>query len=143
MSGRLADEVDATVTALVEAEVEHQHRLLASWLGSPAQPEVLDALRACLTRDFAMVTVGGQVVRRSAVLDELAGAGHAHPGLRILTSEVTLVARLGDAVLVRYLRTHVEHRHTSSRQVSALLQADEQAPHGLRWRYLHETAIPE
>jgi hypothetical protein len=127
----------------IEKEVEHQHQLLATWIGSTAQPAVLDALRASLTADFSMVTVDGDVVDRQALLDGLAGARNARSGLRILISEVTVALELGDTVLTRFLQTHVEHRHTSSRRVSALLSADEYAPHGLRWRHIHETPIPE
>jgi hypothetical protein len=127
----------------IEKEVEHQHQLLATWIGSTAQPAVLDALRASLTADFSMVTVDGDVVDRQALLDGLAGARNARSGLRILISEVTVALELGDTVLTRFLQTHVEHRHTSSRRVSALLSADEHAPHGLRWRHIHETPIPE
>jgi hypothetical protein len=135
--------MDDQLVTEVEKEVEHQHQLLATWIGSAAQPAVLDALRAAHTADFSMVTVDGQVVDRQALLDGLAGARNARPGLRILISEVTVAVELGDTVLARFLETHVEHRHTSSRRVSALLSADQHAPHGLRWRYIHETPIPE
>ena len=38
------------------AEVEQQHQLLATWIGSSAQPAVLDSRRAAHTADFSMVT---------------------------------------------------------------------------------------
>ncbi|WP_028927420.1 nuclear transport factor 2 family protein [Pseudonocardia acaciae] len=127
----------------VEAEVVEQHRLLAAWLGSAAGPEVLDELRDAHTDDFSMVTTDGQALSRAALLDGLAGARNATPGLHILISEVTVVAELGDAVLARFLETHVAHGHTSSRRVTVLLQLDEKARNGLRWRYLHETPIAD
>ncbi|MDT7751204.1 MAG: hypothetical protein QOD96_4866, partial [Pseudonocardiales bacterium] len=46
-------------------------------------------------------------------------------------------AELVDAVLVGFLETHVQHGHTSSRRVTALLRSERNAPHGLRWRHLH------
>ena len=127
----------------VVAEVERQHRLLACWLGSQASGEVLDELRAAHTADFSMVTVEGQVLTLDELLEGLSGAVNSRPGLRILISNVTVVAEFPDAVLTRFLETHVAHGHTSSRQVCALLQRDEQSTHRLRWRYLHETLIAE
>ena len=123
----------------VVAEVERQHRLLASWLGSAAEPGVLDELRAAHTADFSMVTADGHVLHRQGLLDWLAGAGNSRPGLRILISDVTVVTELDGAVLARFLETHVEHRHTSSRRVSALLRRDRTA---LRWAHLQETLLP-
>jgi hypothetical protein len=125
------------------AEVEQQHQLLATWIGSSAQPAVLDALRAAHTADFSMVTVDGHVLGRQAALDGLAGAANSRPGLRILISDVTVAAELVDAVLVGFLETHVQHGHTSSRRVTALLRSERNAPHGLRWRHVHETPIPQ
>jgi hypothetical protein len=67
----------------------------------------------------------------------------SRPGLRILISDVTVAAELVDAVLVGFLETHVQHGHTSSRRVTALLRSERNAPHGLRWRHVHETPIPQ
>jgi hypothetical protein len=123
----------------VVAEVERQHRLLAGWLGSAAEPAVLDELRAAHTAEFSMVTADGQVLHRQGLLDALAGAGNSHPGLRILISDVTVVTELAGSVLVRFLETHVEHGHTSSRRVSALLRRERTA---LRWAHVQETPLP-
>lgn len=127
----------------VVAEVERQHRLLASWLGTSAQPDVLEALDVAHTSDFSMVTADGRSVGRQALLAALAGASNARPSLRILIGAVREVADLGEALLVEFLETHVEHGHTSARRVTALLQIAEDAPNGLRWRHVHETPVAE
>jgi len=123
----------------VVAEVERQHRLLASWLSSTAGPSVLEALRAAHADGFSMVTADGHVLDRPALLDWLAGAGNSRPGLRILTSDVAVVADLDGSVLVRFLETHVEQGHTSSRRVTALLRRDRTV---LRWAHVQETPLP-
>ncbi|HEX4248136.1 MAG TPA: hypothetical protein VH008_09725 [Pseudonocardia sp.] len=123
----------------VAAEVERQHRLLASWLGTVAEPGVLAEPEAAHTADFSMVTVEGHVLHRPALLDWLAAAGNSRPGLRILISDVTVVVELEGAVLAGFLETHVEHRHTSSRRVTALLRRD---PTALRWAHVQETPLP-
>ena len=124
---------------LISTEIDRQHELLARWLGSEAPREVLDELRAAHTDDFTMVTTDGQPLDNTALFDALAGARNARPGLRILTSQVELVAELGEGLLARFLETHVDHGHTSSRRVTVLFRIE---PGGPRWRYLHETAIP-
>jgi hypothetical protein len=132
------------VSYQLQAEIEEQHRLLAHWLGSPAaEPADLDALDAAHTDDFSMVTAEGRVLTRDALLESLAKSANSRPGLRILVSDVELVAELGDAVLARFLETHVEHGHTTPRRVTAVLDVDERARHGLRWRHLHETLLAE
>jgi len=123
----------------VAAEVERQHRLLANWLGSTAEPRVLEELRAAHTAEFSMVTTDGHVLHRRELLDWLAGAGNTRPGLRILISDVTVVAELDGAVLAGFLETHVEHGHTSSRRVTALLRRERTA---LRWAHVQETPLP-
>lgn len=127
----------------LQDEIEEQHRLLARWLGTAADPAVLDALDAAHTDDFSMVTAEGRVLTRSALLEWLAKAVDSRPGLHILISDVELVADLGHAVLARFLETHVEHGHTAPRKVTALLLVDDRARHGLRWRHLHETLLAE
>jgi hypothetical protein len=132
------------VSYQLQAEIEEQHRLLAHWLGSPAaEPADLDALEAAHTDDFSMVTAEGRVLTRAALFESLARSANSRPGLRILVSDVELVAELGDIVLARFLETHVEHGHTTSRRVTALLCVDERARHGLRWRHVHETLLAE
>ncbi|SDW28344.1 hypothetical protein SAMN05421504_101153 [Amycolatopsis xylanica] len=118
----------------IEAEVVRQHDLLAAWLGSRAEDSVLADLRAAHTADFMLVTVSGEVLDREALLTALAGAANAQPGLRIEIAEVVIVARLDDAVLVRFLETHVLGEQRTARRVSALLR-----PGG--WAYVHETAV--
>ncbi|WP_370948760.1 hypothetical protein AB5J62_14715 [Amycolatopsis sp. cg5] len=118
----------------IAAEVVRQHDLLATWLGSRADDSVLADPRAAHTADFTLVTVSGEVLDREALLAALAGAANVQPGLRIEITEVTVVSRFGEAVLVRFLETHVAGEHRTARRVSALLR-----PEG--WAYVHETAV--
>ncbi|MFD8497207.1 DUF4440 domain-containing protein [Amycolatopsis sp. NPDC059657] len=122
----------------IAAEVVRQHDLLAAWLGSRAEETVLADLRAAHTDDFTLVTVSGEVLDRETLLTALAGAACAQPGLRIEITEVTVVARLDDAVLVRFLESHVLGEQRTARRVSALLRPDGDA---LRWAFVHETAV--
>ncbi len=120
----------------VEDTVVRQHRLLAEWLGSRADQAVLDELGAAHTADFTLVTVDGDVLDRDTLLAALAGAAGTQLGLRIEITDVTVVARFSDAVLVRFLETHVMGEQATARRVSALLRSGD-GP--LRWAYVHET----
>jgi hypothetical protein len=117
--------------------VVRQHDLLAAWLGSRADQAVLAELRDAHTADFTLVTVDGQVLDRDTLLAALENAANAQPGLRIEITDVTIVAQLDDAVLVRFLETHLVQEAATARLVSALLRADSDT---LRWAYVHETA---
>ncbi|HKN52421.1 MAG TPA: DUF4440 domain-containing protein [Amycolatopsis sp.] len=120
----------------VEDAVAHQHRLLAEWLGSRADQAVLAELRAAHTADFTLVTIDGEVLDRDTLFAALEAAAGAQPGLRIDITDVTVVARLEDALLVRFLETHLRREQATARRVTALLRSGE-GP--LRWAYVHET----
>ena len=131
------------MTSDVVAEVEQQYQLRARWWGMSAQPAVLEALRSSYTHDFSLMNSAGRIIDRLEYMDALAGTAHSRPGLEIRTSEVSVVVELSGAVLVRFLETETEeHGRTLSRRVSALLLAASDAPHGLRWRHVQETTIP-
>lgn len=116
-----------------------QHRLLARWLGSRADPVVLDELMAAHTPEFTLVTVDGQVLDRDTLLAALAHGAGSQPGLRIEITDTTVVARLADGgVLIRFTETHLLGRQASARRVSALLRSGDGV---LRWAYVHETEI--
>jgi len=77
-----------------------QHRLLASWLGFDRRsPRCSRSYAPHTPPRFSMVTTDGHVLHRRELLDWLAGAGNTRPGLRILISDVTVVAELDGAVL--------------------------------------------
>jgi hypothetical protein len=118
--------------------VVRQHDLLAEWLGSRADQAVLAELRDAHTADFTLVTVDGQVLDRDTLLAALESAANAQPGLRIEIADVTIVSQLSDAVLVRFLETHLLQETATARRVSALLRADGDV---LRWAHVHETMI--
>ena len=113
--------------------VTHQHRLLAKWL-SGADGTVLDELRAAHTDDFTLVTMTGEVLDRDTLFSVLEGAAGAQEGLSIEIGDVTVVTRMGDAVLVRFLETHLVRGQATARRSTALLW-------GGRWAYVHETAV--
>ncbi|MFC0430524.1 DUF4440 domain-containing protein [Kutzneria buriramensis] len=120
--------------------VAAHHHLLAQWLGSSAPATVLADLRAAHTADFTLVTARGSVLDRDELLAALEASAGARPGLRIDVSDVVVVARMDDFVLVRFTETHVAHEERAVRLTTALLHAVGSA---WRWAYVHETAVRE
>ncbi|MQA07517.1 MAG: hypothetical protein GEU98_03010 [Pseudonocardiaceae bacterium] len=129
LAGRVAD------------EIEQQHQVLARWLGSACDREVLDTLRAAHTADFSMVTTDGRAISLDTLLAGLAEAGNARPGLRIDVRDIEVLVTTDELIVARFVEVHSEGDRSASRRVSAALRPDDRARNGLRWRHVHETAM--
>lgn len=121
------------------AEVEQHHAVLAAWLGTEADAEVLTRFEAAHAEDFTLIDIEGNVVGPAALTEALAGARNAVPGLVITISEFSLVAETAEVVVCRFLEAHSPG---GSRRVTAVLRPDESARNGLRWVSVHETLLP-
>ncbi|WP_280227876.1 hypothetical protein [Nocardia farcinica] len=121
------------------AEVEAVHRLLATWLGTDADPQVLDGFLATQHEDFSMVTVDGAVLGRKELRDGLRGARNSLPGLVIEISELEMVWHAGGLVVVRFVEGHRSGGAVEFRRTTAVLAADPGRRD--RWLALQETAI--
>ncbi len=121
---------------LVDA-VERLHADLTTWLGSQAQAEVFERFAAAQHERFSMVTTGGEVLGRSALITRLRGARNAVPGLSIEVSDVEELLRSGGVAVVRFLETHRAAGNVTRRRVTAVLTTDD--PEGARWLTVHET----
>ena len=122
----------------VAEDVVRHHNLLAEWLGHGTD-EALEKLHAEHTADFTLVTIDGEVLDRDTLMAALSGARGTQPGLRIEISDVTVVAQLDDATLVRFRETHRVQDRVTARQVSALLRDYDR----MRWAYVHETTLSQ
>ncbi|MGW1738661.1 hypothetical protein ACWCPQ_07585 [Nocardia sp. NPDC001965] len=121
-------------------EVEQVHSLLATWLGTPASPQVLDGFAAAHLGDFSMVTVSGAVLRRTELLAGLHRARNTRPGLRIEVSEIEILCTTVDTTVVRFVETHRDGADTDYRRTTAVLRADPEQ-NRYRWLTVHETAV--
>ncbi|WP_020388906.1 hypothetical protein [Kribbella catacumbae] len=121
------------------AEVEQHHHDLARWLGSEAEPALLDALRIAHQPEFTLVTIDGESLARPALMDALAGSRNAVPGLKIGIEEFEVTIRTAEVAVCRFLEVH---SIGSSRRSTAVLVAEPTARYGARWLSVHETAMP-
>ncbi|GAB3821045.1 hypothetical protein [Kribbella italica] len=122
---------------MIEAEIVRHHQDLARWLGTEAEPGLLDTFRQMHRPEFSLVAVDGTRLGLAELSDALAGARNAVPGLTIGIEEYELVIRTDQVVVCRFLE---RHSVGESRRVTAVLTPDESARYGVRWLSVHETA---
>ncbi|MFD1939104.1 DUF4440 domain-containing protein [Nonomuraea mangrovi] len=122
------------------AEVVRHHRVIEAWLTGRAPRTELDVFAAAHTPDFAYTTPDGQTLPLPHLLAMIEPAHGAAPSLTIEIHDVRVVAG-ADTVVVA---TYDEHHHgpdPRDRRATVVFVRDATAPHGLRWRHLHETWI--
>ncbi|WP_378732276.1 hypothetical protein [Nocardia brasiliensis] len=124
------------------AEVETVHALLATWLGTDAEPEVLESFAGTQHDTFSMVTTSGARLSRSELLSGLRRARNSRPGLDIEISDVEVLFAEGDVTVVRFLERHHFAGKHADRRTTAFLTT-ESTPPRYRWRALHETPVTE
>lgn len=120
--------------------VHHVHDLIHRIFtcSAPAGQAAISELMPVFADTFSMVTTGGAIVHRDQVAHLFHRAMGARPGLQILVSDLHTVWQAGDTVAVRYQETHRLAGVSSARLSLVILQA---TPAGVRWHYLHETAL--
>ncbi|GGK91106.1 DUF4440 domain-containing protein [Nocardia jinanensis] len=121
-------------------EVERVHSLLATWLGTPASPQVLDGFAAAHHDDFSMVTIAGAVLRKTELLAALHRARNSRPGLAIEVSDIEILCATVDTTVVRFVEQHRTGDDTDYRRTTAVLRADPEQ-NRYRWLTVHETAV--
>lgn len=129
---------DEAIDAL--PEVERVHSLLATWLGTPASPQILDGFAAAHHDDFSMVTAAGAVLRKTELLASLHRARHSRPGLVIEVSDIEIICATAETTVVRFVEQHHDGRDTDYRRTTAVLRADPEQ-NRYRWLTVHETTV--
>jgi hypothetical protein len=121
-------------------EVERVHSLLATWLGTPASPQVLDGFAAAQHDEFSMVTVAGAVLRKAELLSGLHRARNSRPGLVIDVFDIEILCTAADTTVVRFVEQHRDGDDTEYRRTTAVLRAVTQG-NRYQWLAVHETAV--
>jgi len=85
-----------------------------------------------------MIAPDGASRDRTAVMGFLAGAT-APADFRIDILDLRTIWESESAVLLQYVEQQYRDGRTTRRRSSALFTADENAPLGVVWEYLHET----
>jgi hypothetical protein len=120
------------------AEVVQHHEDLARWLGSEAEPALLDTFSAAHVPEFSLVAIDGAKLDLPSLTNALAGARNAVPGLKIGIEEFEVLIRTDEVAVVRFLE---RHSVGALRRVTAVLVPDPSARYGVRWSSVHETPV--
>jgi hypothetical protein len=126
------------MTDPIEAEVIRHHEDLARWLGTEAEPGLLDTFHAMHRPEFSLIAIDGLRLDLHALMTALAASRNAVPGLKITIEEFETVLRTADATVVRFLE---RHSPDSLRRVTAVFVPDPTARYGVRWLSVHETPV--
>jgi hypothetical protein len=126
-------------------EIVRLHRIIERWLSGRARVDGpdLDEFRAALAPGFTMVDPDGDVGQRDEVLAMVRAAHGVQPTIKIRICDVALVASdaaRSTVVVARYREDH--HGTTAQRPcrfATVVFIRDDHAPHGPRWKHLHET----
>ena len=124
LAARAADEVRAlheTFAALFTGRSKNQARCAA-----------------VLADDFWMISPDGLRLNRAQVLEMIATVA-APPDFRISIHSVEVIGEFPDSVLLHYIEEQYRNSRTTRRLSTALFTAENRAPLGVVWRFLHET----
>jgi hypothetical protein len=131
------------MTILAEQAAQEVRSLHAAFVELfTGRSQDFDRCSRSLATDFQMITPDGLLVSRALVLDRLAST-RMSPDFRISSSDLSLVADLGDSVLLRYIEEQYRDTKTTRRLATALFTVEKRAPCGVVWRHLQETWIPD
>ncbi len=121
-----------------EDEVRELHAFFERWFAGTAEPAELERLDV-LDDSFRMVGPGGQV----RTVEEVRSAIEDAHGRRSIKIEIRNVRVHPSAPVGMYEEWQTTGGEVTGRSSSAVMEADELAPNGLRWMHLHETGLPD
>lgn len=139
--------MDRFATACVE-EAHRLHGVLQDWLRGtlPRTPAGFAPFATALADPCRVISPLGTVTERAALLTEfeaihgvLSAQGEAFV---IRVENVAVLRRWEDHALVSYEEWHDLGADSSARLSSVLFTADDAAPLGVAWSFIHETWLP-
>ncbi|MET8332982.1 hypothetical protein ABZV14_02605 [Streptosporangium canum] len=136
---------EAADGAACRAEIVRLHEVLERWLSgrAPRTAEEFAAFARAHLPGFTLSGPDGSSLTRDQVLAWVEAAHGRTPGIGIRIREVELVAADGPLLVAAYQEWQRGTGADRNRRATAVFLRDPAAPHGLRWRHLHETWMPE
>ena len=124
-----------------QAEIVELHAFFTAWLAGelPNTDEVFARCSGTMAPGCTMISPGGHLVEREALLAQLRAMHGTRPGLRIWIEQPRLRHALGDALLVTYEEWQEREGVITSRHSTALFVPAPDTPHGVAWAHIHET----
>lgn len=123
-------------------EVLDAHTLISRWLGDEtAHDDVCEKLLSRFSPAFSMVTPGGTVLDFAALNTFFRTQRGARPGLNIDIGDMQVIAEGEKSATVVYKEWQQLPGQSATLRFSTVVFESEDDGN-LRWRHLHETALP-
>lgn len=124
-------------------EVIDLHAFFEAWLGGalPDDDATFARFTAATDPAFTLISPAGAVMTHAAVVAWIRHAHGTRRGFRLWTTDHILQDATATRALVTYLEWQTHDEVTTCRISSACFVADGAAPHGYRWRHVHETWV--
>lgn len=126
-------------------EIEDLHAFFVRWYAGKTDREAFDRLERALAPEFEMIAPTGDRSDREAVLEWIRESyGREDQGaFDIAIRNAELVREFDDHALVRYEEWQRRADDENGRISTVLLRAADEAPGGLEWVDLQETALDD
>lgn len=130
-------------------EVEELHAFFQVWFEAtvPDDDATFARVAEALAEDFELITPDGRRRDRDTILASIRDGYGDHAGegkeFRIEIHDVRGRLLVDDGALLTYEEWQVSDGSENRRLSSAWFRRVEEAPRGVRWIHLHETALPE
>ena len=128
----------STLAAAIERTIVELHAVFEQWFR--AERDDIARVHETLHDAFTFITPQGACVDRASLMANLATARGARM-LRIRVRDVRVLWVGADTAVATYEEWHDHDAYTTGRASTAVFAIDADAPHGVRWRHLHETWI--
>lgn len=129
-------------------EIEELHLFFQEWFEAtvPDDETTFARVAGALAEDFELISPDGRRRDREAILASIREGYGEHAGegreFRIEIHDVRLRFVLDDGALVTYEEWQTSDGSENRRLGSAWFRKADEAPRGVRWVHLHETALP-
>lgn len=124
-----------------KAEICELHDFFQAWFtGALADTnENFARFAAVMAEGFAIISPGGVLTERPALLTGLRAAYQRQPSIRIWTQNHQLRHQVGDLALLTYEEWQESEAGTTARLSTVLFQTQADTPNGVVWLHVQET----
>lgn len=129
-------------------EIEELHAFFEGWFEGtlPDDETTFARVADALAEDFELISPDGLRRDRNAILASIRDGYGSHAGegrqFRIEIHDVRPRLVVADAALLTYEEWQTSDGSENRRLSSAWFRGTDEAPFGVRWVHLHETALP-
>ncbi|GAB4518067.1 MAG: hypothetical protein OHK0046_25350 [Anaerolineae bacterium] len=124
-------------------EIIDLHQFFEDWFNARLEQSAFSRFADTMAAHFVIISPGGQLSERPALLDGLRAAYGQRPGLRIWIENIRLRHQQNTLLIVTYEEWQQHNDSPPTARLSTVVFQQEAAmPHGLMWLHVHETWLP-